>query len=169
MRKDIRSFESIRREMVSEPRLRTIQKILAWYVPAIGMFILLQVTSSTWAEEILVVTGKTAPVNSLNRTETANLFLGLERTTPSLIPYDQTDKTLRKDFYREVAGRSLASVRAHWAKRVFTGRGRPPAMLAADEVDRTIEQNPDAVTYVPDVRQPKKSKVLLYLPRDIPQ
>jgi predicted signal transduction protein with EAL and GGDEF domain len=68
---------------------------------------------------------------------------------------------MRRDFFLEVAGRSLESARAHWAKRVFTGRGRPPAMLAEEEVEQTIKQNTGAVTYVPDEQLPENGKVLL--------
>jgi hypothetical protein len=39
-------------------------------------------------------------------------------------------------------------------------------MLVEDEVEQTIEQDPGAVTYVPDVRLPDNGKVLLHLPRD---
>ena len=130
---------------------------------SLGLLILLQLTPIAAAEEIFLVARQDAPVESLNHKETANLFLGLGRTSTPLTPFDQRDKQVRKDFYREVAGRSLASVRAHWAKRVFTGRGRPPVMLSSEETDQVIREVPAAVTYVPEDQQPEDSKVLLYL------
>ena len=128
-----------------------------------GALMLFLLVPSAAAEEILLVARQDAPVDSMNHKQTANLFLGLGRNLTPLTPFDQRDKELRKDFYQEVAGRSLSSVRAHWAKRVFTGRGRPPAMLAAEETDQVIREIPAAVTYVPEVQRPEGSKVLLYL------
>lgn len=148
---------------------RRSMKTLASCILLVGLSSLIHFSGTAVADEILVVTGEDAPVNTLNRTETANLFLGLDHTTTSLTPFDQRDRDLRRDFYREVAGRSLASVRAHWAKRVFTGRGRPPDMLAAGEVDQAIRENPASVTYVPEVQLPNGGKVLLNLPRGTQQ
>jgi hypothetical protein len=116
------------------------------------------------AEDIWVVAAQNLRFStSLTRTETANLFLGLGNANPGLQPYDQRDPDLRERFYREVAGLSLASVRAHRAKQVFTGRGLPPTMLSAEEVEKTLREKANVVTYVPAGRLPAGSKVLLIL------
>jgi hypothetical protein len=159
------------RNMIEEPcpspgRKHRPMKAPASHGLSMGLLCLLMWVCPVGAEEILVVGSEHAPVDALDRAETANLFLGLERSETDLTPYDQRDEILRRDFYREVACRSLASVRAHWAKRVFTGRGRPPAMLDAEAVEVTLEGDPTAVTYVPDDKPPQSAKVLLNLPRD---
>jgi hypothetical protein len=116
------------------------------------------------AEDIWVVATQNVRLpTALTRTEAANLFLGLGNAHPGLQPFDQRDPDLRERFYHEVAGLSLASVRAHRAKQVFTGRGRPPAMLSADEVENTLREKGNAVTYIPAGRLPAGSKVLLIL------
>lgn len=113
------------------------------------------------AGEIWIVAHQDMEVASITRTEAANLFLAKERTDSQLTPFDQRDRQLRERFYREVAGLSVASVRAHWAKQVFTGRGRPPAMLSLEEVERVLSEKPGAVTYVPAGQLPEGCKVLL--------
>lgn len=116
------------------------------------------------AEDIWVVATQNVRLpTTLTRTETANLFLGLGNIHPGLQPFDQRDPDLRERFYREVAGLSLASVRAHRAKQVFTGRGLPPAMLSAEEVEKALGGKTNIVSYVPAGRLPAGSKVLLIL------
>jgi len=158
-------------KMLEEPfpsldRNHRPMKVPASHGLSLGILCLLLWACPAAAEEILVVGSERAPVDTLDRAETANLFLGLERGETLLTPYDQRDEILRRDFYREVACRSLSSVRAHWAKRVFTGRGRPPAMLDAEAVERTLQGDPTAVTYVPENKPPESAKILLNLPRD---
>lgn len=157
-------YQSNHRQQKQTSDPRPMKSLLS--ISTLAASILLQYANLAIADEILVVAREDAPVESLNRTETANLFLGLGRTLTPLIPFDQQDKELRQDFYREVAGLSLVSVRAHWAKRVFTGRGRPPAMLSTDQVAPLINQSPVAVTYIPEAMLPQNGKTLLLLPRE---
>jgi hypothetical protein len=128
-----------------------------------GLFsmLLLFLSAPAAAGGIWIVAHQDVEVATLTRTETANLFLAKGRTDSQLTPFDQRDRQLRERFYREVAGVSAASVRAHWAKQVFTGRGRPPAMLSLEEVERVLSEKPGAVTYVPAGQLPEGSKVLL--------
>ena len=123
--------------------------------------LLLFLSASAAAGDIWIVAHQNVEVASITRTEVANLFLSRGRTDSQLTPFDQRDRQLRERFYREVAGVSAASVRAHWAKQVFTGRGRPPAMLSLDEVEQVLSEKPGAVTYVPAGQLPEGSKVLL--------
>jgi hypothetical protein len=123
--------------------------------------LLLFLSAPAAAGGIWIVAHQDVEVATLTRTETANLFLAKGRTDSQLTPFDQRDRQLRERFYREVAGVSAASVRAHWAKQVFTGRGRPPAMLSLEEVERVLSEKPGAVTYVPAGQLPEGSKVLL--------
>ena len=117
----------------------------------------------TAADGLQLVTGQDTSVKSLSRAETANLFLGVGRAKVNLKPFDSSDKKLREEFYREVTGLSPARVRAHWAKRVFTGRGRPPKAVELKDVKKLIKLNPTAVTYVPSQMIPSNAKQLLQL------
>lgn len=112
-------------------------------------------------DTILVIAPLAAPVSELTKSETANLFLGIGRH--DLNPFDRDDLKLRTEFYNRVASLSLTSVRAHWAKQVFTGRGRPPKRIGRKLSDQMNEKNPNAVTYVSANNQPPGCKVLLVL------
>lgn len=113
------------------------------------------------ADSILVIAHQDAPVDSMSQSEAANLFLGIGHH--ELTPFDQEDRQLRNDFYKKVANLSLASVRAHWAKLVFTGRGHPPEIIDRNNLEQFIKNHPDAVTYIPAVNPPPGCKILLSL------
>lgn len=113
------------------------------------------------AEDIVVVCHQNAALNDINRQDVANLFLGLSNS--SFKPYDQKNKKLQSAFYDYAADLSLASVRAHWAKRVFTGRGRPPAIVSLEQTGELISTDPLAITYVPANQVIPGVKILLRL------
>lgn len=113
------------------------------------------------AEGIIVVVRQDAEVASMSQMEIANLFLGKGQNQSHLTPYDQDNTELREHFYREVSGLSLASVRAYWAKQVFTGRGRPPVILNADQVKQLLADDPSAVIYTSADQQPDHSRIIL--------
>jgi hypothetical protein len=121
---------------------------------------LLTCASPVLAEDLLVVTPTTVSQSAMDRPAVAALFLG-RRQASNLIPIDQKDETLRQRFYRDVADMSLASVRAFWAKQIFTGRGRPPARLSAEEIQKSMSHRPPIITYVPDGQLPPGGKALL--------
>jgi hypothetical protein len=115
------------------------------------------------ADAIWVIGSRDAPVSALTRQQVAGLYLGLGMQDARLQPLDQGDPELREKFYRAVADLSTASVRAHWAKQVFTGRGRPPQTLATEVLERMADRNPAVVTYIPAGKLPPGSKILLIL------
>lgn len=88
----------------------------------------------------------------MSREEIAALFLGsihLENEGDQVVALDQRDEAIREFFYTHVARRSLIQVRAHWARMVFTGGGRPPKQLSMDELIQMLQSDPSAVTYLP--------------------
>lgn len=126
----------------------------------IGILLLFHMTSVS-ATEIIVITNTDGPATVLTREDLADLYLDRGNNPQNLRPYDQEDRTLRERFYREITGLSLASVRAYWAKRVFTGRGRPPAIIKPEAIEATLANTPNAVTYTRKQQQPEHTKALL--------
>ncbi len=97
-------------------------------------------------------------LTEISRKQLSNLYLGKAKS--ELVVYDQKDRLLRERFYHEVLGLSLPRVRAYWSKRVFTGRGRPPTMLQADEAAKTIQNQSVAIAYFFADQQPEETVVL---------
>lgn len=123
------------------------------------MAVLLMLVMPVNANEIIVIVRQDSEAAAMTQTEVANLFLGREGSS-KLIPFDRDDPQLRERFYRDVAGLSLTSVRAYWARRVFTGRGRPPATLKQHEMEQVFKENPAAVLYSTNDQQAAETRIL---------
>lgn len=144
--------------------IRALNSLYGFLLFVMSIVLLLALwTSPASAGTILVVARQDAPVNSLSQAEVAALFLGQKLSNISLTPIDQHDGKLRERFYLAVAGMSPSSVRAYWAKRVFTGRGRPPPQMSAKEAMQALTENPAAITYMPDNLKTAGNKVLLVI------
>lgn len=103
--------------------------------------------------EIVVVVNKQNPVDSLNRRELVDLYMGRNQHYPNgtlVLRLDQApDSETRSQFYRALVNKSVAEVNAYWARLLFTGRASPPQVLdnSASVLD-AVRQNPNAIGYV---------------------
>ena len=89
-------------------------------------FLLLQ-SGFLAAESISVVVHPDLESEQLSKAEVKSIFLSEGNAEfKNIIVFDRTDFGLKGDFYRHIAGMSMNRLRAYWAKKVFTGRGRPP-------------------------------------------
>ena len=135
----------------------------AW--PSFAALLLFLWASAPMAEEIWGVASPAAAVTALTPGELADIFLGrADESRFCLQAIDQKDETLRQRFYRAVTGLSLQSLRAYWARQVFTGRGRPPRQMSLEESWEALTRLPNAITYLPEGSIPETGKVLLILP-----
>lgn len=117
-------------------------------------------------EAMAVVTSRDSGLADLSRETIASLFLGeihLENGNDSVVALDQVNEPEREYFYMHVARRSLVQIRAHWARMVFTGNGRPPRQFTTDELVQILQHNPNAVTYLP-LSKAGSFKVLMTIP-----
>jgi len=102
---------------------------------------------------VVVVVAAGEPVPELSPAQIEDIFLGRSNRFPDgrpAMPIDRSEGSpVRQAFYSEVLGRTLAQVKAHWSKIIFTGRGRPPRQLAsADELRKLLRDNPAAISYM---------------------
>ena len=90
----------------------------------------------TNADELVVIT---APDNSeeLQLSDVARIFLGKARRFPSGAEVEPLDidpsNPSYAEFARLVLKKTPSQLRAYWAKQMFTGKGRPPKVLASPE------------------------------------
>jgi ABC-type phosphate transport system substrate-binding protein len=102
----------------------------------LGIMLLATVASTARAELVVIVNPK-SPAASMTAEEVANVYLG---KNASFAPVDLPESAAaRADFYKKVAGKDSAQVKALWARLVFTGRMQPP---------REVSSSSDALKYV---------------------
>lgn len=128
-------------------------------VPAFALALILVPTSSAQAvqssaaDTVVVVVSTDSPVTEISRRHLADLYLGRTTRFPNgepAEPIDQgTTSAARADFYQQYLGRSLAEIKAHWSRLIFTGRGRPPRDVpGGEDVRRLVAENPGTIGYI---------------------
>ncbi|GAB3378661.1 phosphate ABC transporter substrate-binding protein [Spongiibacter taiwanensis] len=115
--------------------------------------------------EVVVVVAADSPVNSLSKSHIANIFLGRNNYLDGRIrvtPVDQPEGSqARQEFYENVVNWNPASVKAHWSKMIFTGRGKPPRQVASDTaVKALVASSPGAIGYIDAASVDSSVKVL---------
>ena len=88
------------------------------------------------AEELVIVTAQDN-VEELRLEDVARIFLGKVTRYPSgeeVVPLDldPADPSYA-EFARKVLRKTPAQLKAYWAKRIFTGKGKPPRAIASSE------------------------------------
>ncbi len=118
----------------------------------------------TWAAPLLVVVPEGSTIPMLTRQDLADIYLdrNATRSTLAVVPLDRSEDALRERYYQAL-GLSPAAVRSYWAKRVFTGRGRPPAAIPASEITTTLSQQKNTLIYVDATQRPRGTRVVTVL------
>ncbi|MYN44754.1 hypothetical protein GTP23_06665 [Pseudoduganella sp. FT93W] len=113
--------------------------------------------------EVVVIAHPSAPEATLSKDEVAQCFLG---KSSAFTPVDQLENAaIRAEFYRKVADKDQAQVRALWAKLVFTGKGTMPKELGGNaEVKRAVAANPKTIGYIDKSAVDATVKVIYTLP-----
>ncbi|GAA3915216.1 phosphate ABC transporter substrate-binding protein [Litoribacillus peritrichatus] len=107
----------------------------------------------------LVMAGTSVIINpadagsGLSKGDAKKIFLGKMKSLPSgakAQPIDQAaGSAIRGSFLDTVVGKSESQYKSFWAKKVFTGKGKPPAEKASDaEVKAFVASTPGAVGYI---------------------
>ena len=114
------------------------------------------------AETVVIVNPKN-PASRMFSEQAAQFFLG---KSAMFTPIDQAESSaIRSDFYRKVADKDPAQVKAIWAKLVFTGKGTPPKEYKSNaEVKKAVADDPKAIGYIDKSAVDDSVKVILSLP-----
>ncbi|WP_118182964.1 phosphate ABC transporter substrate-binding protein [Paraburkholderia phosphatilytica] len=104
------------------------------------------------AQLVVIVSAKN-PVSTLSENQVADIYLGRTSQLPGggdVVPVDLADDSAnRTEFYKDVAGKSPAQLRAYWSKLIFTGRGQPPREVAdATAVKKLVANGANTIGYI---------------------
>lgn len=119
-----------------------------------------------FADDIVVIGNPRLDVSSLTEQMVGDLYLGraVQLNTGQRVEVIDlpVGHPVRDEFYSTVLGRDPAQIRAYWAKRIFTGKGSPPA-VRPDEVSvvRWVAEAPGRIGYVRASALTDDVKVLL--------
>lgn len=103
--------------------------------------------------EVVVIVNPKNPAANMTAEQVAAIFLGNTTTFPdggAVALADQPEAAgIRGDFYQKATGRSVAQVKATWARLTFSGKGAPPKELKSDaDVKAFVAGDPKAIGYV---------------------
>ena len=119
-------------------------------------------TLSAGAETVVIVSQQNAASRMFSE-QASQFFLGKSN---QFTPIDQADGSpIRADFYRKVADKDPAQVKALWSKLIFTGKATPPKEYASSaEVKKAVAADPKAIGYIEKAAVDDTVKVILTLP-----
>lgn len=103
--------------------------------------------------EIVVIVNPKNPAASMTAEQVSALFLGNASTFPdggAVALADLPESAdLRGKFYEKATGRSVAQIKALWARITFTGKGTPPKELKSEaDVKAFVASDPKGIGYV---------------------
>ncbi|MCX9156255.1 hypothetical protein OPU71_08990 [Niveibacterium sp. 24ML] len=131
--------------------MRTLARLLLAAVSA-GLLAI----PSLRAEEpgsVVVVAGHANTLAMLSREEVTRLYIGerLEGDKNQLKALElDVPPWAREVFYARLLGRTPVQMRALWARLVFSGKGRPPRIVAnVDAALKELEGNASLVVFMP--------------------
>jgi ABC-type phosphate transport system substrate-binding protein len=90
---------------------------------------------------------------SIDQTQIRNIFLGKVKTFPNGVSARPVDIAVgdpaRAEFIKKVLRKDEANLNAHWARMLFSSKGRPPQEVAdADAVIEAVSSNKSAIGYI---------------------
>lgn len=145
-------------------RLRANRRMRQAWAAAAVMLAMLPPGAAHAGGPLLVVVHNDSPVQTLTRKELADIYLDLNaaRSSRALHPMDRAEDPLRERFYQNL-GLAPSAVRLHWAKRVFTGRGRPPPVVSSTDLMPALTQQHNALIYLESGERPPHTRVVTTL------
>jgi ABC-type phosphate transport system substrate-binding protein len=119
----------------------------------ISMVAALALCAASANAEIVVIVNPKNPAATMSADQVAAIYLGTATSFPdggAVALADQPEAAgIRGDFYQKATGRSVAQVKATWARITFTGKGTPPKELKSDaDVKAFVAGDPKAIGYV---------------------
>ena len=131
---------------------------------AIAMTLFMGVASAS--ADVVVIGNKGLSASSLTAAQVKSLYTGDTKSLPdgtkAKIIDLEVGSASRDEFYQKVVKKTPKQMKAHWAKRIFTGKGSPPRALGDDaSVKVWVARTPGGIGYVDEASVDDSVKVLL--------
>jgi ABC-type phosphate transport system substrate-binding protein len=102
---------------------------------------------------VKIIVNKDNAISSISQDQLSRIFL--KKSTKwengnKVVPVDLTKQhKTRTVFSKSIHGKSVSAIQAYWQKKIYTGKGVPPAEQKNDQaVVVFVRSNPGAIGYI---------------------
>ena len=116
------------------------------------LFVILILTSLLRATDIAIVSSYAFDLTSLDKASVSRIFLAKTNRINStrVKVFELKNSSYKKQFYKEVSGKSLAQLRSYWTRLIFTGKAQPPKQLRnREELIQKMKDDNTVISYLP--------------------
>ena len=117
------------------------------------------------SENIYVVVNKNNPIETLEKEQIRDLYLGRKQIFPNgdyaiILDHEKSNLT-RQKFFRHIANMRLNQIDAYWARLIFSGSIQPLEIMADEnQLSETIQSTNNAIGYLSNKPTNKYLKVV---------
>lgn len=111
------------------------------------LILLLSFLISFSHSELLIITSTDNKIIKVTKKELTDIYLKKKSKIQgiSVIPLDNPQNYA--EFCRKVINKSPKQMRAYWAKELYRGTRKPPAMKTDKQIKKAIKNNPKIISY----------------------
>ena len=139
----------------------------------IAQILFISVPSYSYARDTLyIITNTKNPTYSLSKQDIQNIFLGKIQSFPNGKPAKPINLSKgtasREAFMKKILKKNERSWRSHWARLLFTGKGKPPKEYKErQEIINLVAQKEQAIGYlIGNIDKNSNITVLMEIPID---
>jgi ABC-type phosphate transport system substrate-binding protein len=142
-----------------------IQMKMAWA----GLLLIASSAFGVAQAELAIIAHPSQKVVGVSQDNVSDIYLGRSKTFPNGAVVEAVDQDSASASYQQFLGKVLkmdaAALKSYWAKRIFSGKAKPPRSLGDDEaVKKWVAANPNGLGYVQGKFVDSSVKVLLIIP-----
>lgn len=119
--------------------------------------------------ELAIIAHPSQKVVGVSLEDVSDIYLGRTKTfsngnAAEAVDQD-ADSASRQQFLDKALKMDERALKSYWAKRIFTGKARPPESVGSDDaVKKWVASNPNGIGYVQGKFVDSSVKVLLIIP-----
>lgn len=112
---------------------------------------------------VSIVVNKNSSLTQVDAEQVARVFLGKRNDINGvkLVPIEQIDSVIKKEFYQKILQKTEAQVKSYWARSVFSGQSIPPKEADENELHKLITTNNETIAYIDSSKVEASMKVIL--------
>ena len=117
------------------------------------VWLLLTLMMNNASAEVVIVVSTDSPITNLSRAELTDIYTGRMNSLSSgqkIVPIDQKENSSAYSrFYNDYLEFTVAQIKVHWSKLIFSGRGQPPRTVADEKaMAEFVAKHPNAIGYL---------------------